>query len=91
MSGGTAYLLGLITSRISGHYLPLATIAWCASFFYLMWTARGRQALLTYFAATPHVVPPWGIGQNEPSTACNTNRPGFRLSADSQNPRNMLA
>jgi branched-chain amino acid transport system permease protein len=35
ISGGTAYLLGLITSRISGHYLPLATIAWCASFFYL--------------------------------------------------------
>ncbi len=35
ISGGTAFLLGLITSRISGHYLPLATIAWCASFFYL--------------------------------------------------------
>jgi branched-chain amino acid transport system permease protein len=35
ISGGTAWLLGLITSRISGHYLPLATIAWCASFFYL--------------------------------------------------------
>jgi len=35
ITGGTAYLLGLITSRISGHYLPLATIAWCASFFYL--------------------------------------------------------
>ena len=35
LTGGTAFLLGLITSRISGHYLPLATIAWCASFFYL--------------------------------------------------------
>jgi len=35
LAGGTAFLLGLITSRISGHYLPLATIAWCASFFYL--------------------------------------------------------
>jgi len=35
ISGGTAFLLGLITSRISGHYLPLATIAWCTSFFYL--------------------------------------------------------
>ncbi len=35
IAGGTAFLLGLITSRISGHYLPLATIAWCASFFYL--------------------------------------------------------
>jgi hypothetical protein len=45
----------------------------------LMWTARGRQALLTYFAATPHVVPPWGIGQNEPSTAC---KPASRLVAE---------
>jgi ABC-type branched-subunit amino acid transport system ATPase component/ABC-type branched-subunit amino acid transport system permease subunit len=35
VTGSTAFLLGLITSRISGHYLPLATIAWCASFFYL--------------------------------------------------------
>ncbi len=41
MSGGTAYLLGLITSRISGHYLPLATIAWCASFFYLFGVLPG--------------------------------------------------
>ena len=35
VTGGTAFLLGLITSRISGHYLPLATIAWCASFYHL--------------------------------------------------------
>ncbi len=41
MAGGTAYLLGLITSRISGHYLPLATIAWCASFFYLFGVLPG--------------------------------------------------
>jgi branched-chain amino acid transport system permease protein len=41
LAGGTAYLLGLITSRISGHYLPLATIAWCASFFYLFGVLPG--------------------------------------------------
>jgi branched-chain amino acid transport system permease protein len=41
IAGGTAYLLGLITSRISGHYLPLATIAWCASFFYLFGVLPG--------------------------------------------------
>jgi branched-chain amino acid transport system permease protein len=41
ISGGTAFLLGLITSRISGHYLPLATIAWCASFFYLFGVLPG--------------------------------------------------
>jgi ABC-type branched-subunit amino acid transport system permease subunit len=41
LTGGTAFLLGLITSRISGHYLPLATIAWCASFFYLFGVIPG--------------------------------------------------
>jgi branched-chain amino acid transport system permease protein len=41
VTGGTAFLLGLITSRISGHYLPLATIAWCASFFYLFGVLPG--------------------------------------------------
>jgi branched-chain amino acid transport system permease protein len=41
ITGGTAFLLGLITSRISGHYLPLATIAWCASFFYLFGVIPG--------------------------------------------------
>ena len=41
LTGGTAFLLGLITSRISGHYLPLATIAWCASFFYLFGVLPG--------------------------------------------------
>ncbi len=41
ITGGTAFLLGLITSRISGHYLPVATIAWCASFFYLFGVLPG--------------------------------------------------
>jgi ABC-type branched-subunit amino acid transport system ATPase component/ABC-type branched-subunit amino acid transport system permease subunit len=30
-----ALLIGLITVRLSGHYLPLCTIAWCLSVFYL--------------------------------------------------------
>ena len=41
LTGGTAFLLGLMTSRISGHYLPVATIAWCASFFYLFGVLPG--------------------------------------------------
>lgn len=41
VTGGTAFLLGLITSRISGHYLPVATIAWGASFFYLFGVLPG--------------------------------------------------
>ncbi|WP_428537990.1 ABC transporter permease subunit [Rhodopila sp.] len=41
VTGGAAFLLGLITSRISGHYLPVATIAWCSSFFYLFGVLPG--------------------------------------------------
>ncbi|MBC7582816.1 MAG: branched-chain amino acid ABC transporter ATP-binding protein/permease [Tardiphaga sp.] len=35
VSGGVAVFLGLITVRLSGHYLPLGTIAWGISLFYL--------------------------------------------------------
>ncbi|MGP1615507.1 MAG: branched-chain amino acid ABC transporter ATP-binding protein/permease, partial [Pollutimonas bauzanensis] len=30
-----AYVLGAITLRLSGHYLPLGTLAWCLSLYYL--------------------------------------------------------
>lgn len=35
LTAGVAYLLGLITLRLSGHYLPLGTIAWGLSLYYL--------------------------------------------------------
>jgi branched-chain amino acid transport system permease protein len=35
VSGIAAVILGLITVRLSGHYLPLGTIAWGISLFYL--------------------------------------------------------
>lgn len=35
VSGLAAVILGLITVRLSGHYLPLGTIAWGISLFYL--------------------------------------------------------
>jgi branched-chain amino acid transport system permease protein len=35
VSGGAAVLLGLMTVRLSGHYLPLGTIAWGISLYYL--------------------------------------------------------
>ena len=34
-SGAAAVVLGLMTVRLSGHYLPLGTIAWGLSLFYL--------------------------------------------------------
>ncbi len=36
LTTGSALLVGLITLRMSGHYLPLATIAWGLSLYYLM-------------------------------------------------------
>ncbi|WP_458759679.1 branched-chain amino acid ABC transporter ATP-binding protein/permease [Afipia sp. TerB] len=35
VSGAAAVLLGLVTVRLSGHYLPLGTIAWGISLYYL--------------------------------------------------------
>jgi len=35
LTTASALLLGLITVRLSGHYLPLSTIAWCLALFYL--------------------------------------------------------
>ncbi|AOE91705.1 ABC transporter permease subunit [Ralstonia pseudosolanacearum] len=35
ITAASAYVIGLITMRMSGHYLPLATIAWGLSLFFL--------------------------------------------------------
>jgi branched-chain amino acid transport system permease protein len=35
VTGAIAALLGLVTVRLSGHYLPLGTLAWGLAFFYL--------------------------------------------------------
>ncbi|MFP5467884.1 MAG: ABC transporter permease subunit [Gammaproteobacteria bacterium] len=36
LTGVSALVIGSITLRMSGHYLPLATIAWALSLYYLM-------------------------------------------------------
>jgi ABC-type branched-subunit amino acid transport system ATPase component/branched-subunit amino acid ABC-type transport system permease component len=35
LTAAVAWAIGLITLRLSGHYLPVATIAWNISFFYI--------------------------------------------------------
>jgi branched-chain amino acid transport system permease protein len=35
ITGGAALLIGALTMRLSGHFLPLGTIAWSLSLFYL--------------------------------------------------------
>ncbi len=34
LTGVAAWLVGLVTGRLSGHYLPLGTVAWGLSFYY---------------------------------------------------------
>ena len=41
LTTGVALLLGWITLRMSGHYLPLATIAWGLSLYYLLGNIEG--------------------------------------------------
>ena len=36
LAGGTAFILGALTVRLKGHYLPLATIAWQVAIYILM-------------------------------------------------------
>lgn len=45
LTGAIAWMLGAVTLRLSGHYLPLGTIAWCLALFYLYGTvdALGRH------------------------------------------------
>ena len=38
---GSAFVIGAITLRLSGHYLPLATIAWAISLYYLFGNLEG--------------------------------------------------
>ena len=40
LTGAIAWALGAITLRLSGHYLPLGTIAWCLALFYLYGTVE---------------------------------------------------
>ncbi|WP_295855659.1 branched-chain amino acid ABC transporter ATP-binding protein/permease [uncultured Xylophilus sp.] len=49
LTGAVAWVLGVITLRLSGHYLPLATIAWGLSLYYLFGNLQvvGGQTGLT--------------------------------------------
>ncbi|WP_086056659.1 branched-chain amino acid ABC transporter ATP-binding protein/permease [Bordetella genomosp. 9] len=44
LTGVVAWLLGAVTLRLSGHYLPLGTIAWCLALFYLYGTVDALGA-----------------------------------------------
>ncbi|MFC0283169.1 ATP-binding cassette domain-containing protein [Camelimonas abortus] len=57
VTGVFAWVVGAITLRLSGHYLPLATIAWNISFFYIVGN-------LDFFAKFDGIsgIPPISVG-----------------------------
>ncbi|MEO3997826.1 branched-chain amino acid ABC transporter ATP-binding protein/permease [Mesorhizobium sp. CAU 1732] len=44
VTGAAALLIGLVTVRLSGHYLPLGTIAWGIAFYYLFGNLKSLGA-----------------------------------------------
>lgn len=58
IAGGAAVLLGLVTVRLSGHYLPLGTIAWGISLYYIF----GKVELLGRHDGISSI-PPLTIGR----------------------------
>ena len=58
VSGLAAVLLGLVTVRLSGHYLPLGTIAWGLGLFYLFSKLEflGRNDGISRSAAVDRIV-----------------------------------
>ena len=52
LTAAVAWLLGAMTVRLSGHYLPLATIAWGLSLYFLFGNLLGIYCLQLSFLYT---------------------------------------
>lgn len=61
VTGAAAVLLGLITVRLSGHYLPLGTLAWGISLYFLFGKIEllGRHDGIT--GVPPLSIGPWSL------------------------------
>jgi len=62
----SALLLGWITLRMSGHYLPLATIAWGLSLYYLMGNLDALGKYDGILGVPTLMLGSWDIGQGRP-------------------------
>ena len=68
VTGTTAWLLGLVTARLSGHFLALVSVAWGMSFFALF----GTLPLLHGFNGIGDI-PPLRIAAGVPATGLSEN------------------
>ena len=59
----SAVVIGWITLRMSGHYLPLATIAWGLSLYYLMGNVDGLGKYDGILGVPPILLLGWDISQ----------------------------
>ncbi|MBB6099036.1 branched-chain amino acid transport system permease protein [Deinobacterium chartae] len=60
-AGLVALVLGFITLRMQGHYLPLATIAWGISLYYIFGNATGLTGGFTGITSVPALPLPFGM------------------------------
>ncbi len=60
-SGLAALAIGLVTVRLSGHYLPLGTIAWGISFFYLFGNSAALGGYDGVSGIPPIAIGPWPL------------------------------
>jgi branched-chain amino acid transport system permease protein len=57
----SALVLGWLTLRMSGHYLPLATIAWCLALYYTMGNLDALGKYDGLLGLPPIVLGPWSL------------------------------
>jgi len=62
----SALLLGWLTLRMSGHYLPLATIAWGLSLYYLMGNLDALGKYDGILGVPTLMLGGWDVGQGRP-------------------------
>jgi branched-chain amino acid transport system permease protein len=66
LTAASALLVGWITLRMSGHYLPLATIAWGLSLYYLMGNLDALGKYDGILGVPTLTLGSWNIGQGRP-------------------------
>jgi branched-chain amino acid transport system permease protein len=66
LTAASALLVGWLTLRMSGHYLPLATIAWGLSLYYLMGNLDALGKYDGILGVPTLRLGPWDIGQGRP-------------------------
>jgi len=66
LTGLSALVLGWITLRMSGHYLPLATIAWGLSLYYLLGNLDALGKYDGLLGVSPLMIDEWNLSGGRP-------------------------